>query len=485
MTSIFQRSRQEPQQEPIHESSPVFKQVKKHRQEQIIPPIGLAAPELVESFMENFENEEKIKRDIQDLEAYKNESGFDTAKRETGSYSARLAEGFLGGINSLLNAISPDLELEDEGTGEVERHKPTKLPETQELREFTKEKTGKYLEPKTEFAKAAHETVSDIGTSLTSAALTGPWAAVLLPVGGQITKQAIKASGGDEKAQEWGKLGFMTLSTIAQFGNAPRVARQAIARSEQMLPQGLRFSARPTEQALAHIRSQPWYRTGRTAAKGPAFDEIERIEQQIQNGTLDAHTATQLRRDINTARGALGGFLFRRDPNRAQALAHLDEVDRALIASMENYGRNVNPTWWNQYQRANEAFRVTQRSQALSQFIEKNAKPLQSQMARTLFRVGGSTLFHAVPGLAAIAAPAAAGAKTIQIMNRMIRSPVLRNHYIEVLNAAAAGNAANTKKALRKFDITAENIEKKENKKEKGLQVKFDIEEEDRLNKSQ
>jgi len=49
-------------------------------------------------------------------------------------------------------------------------------------------------------------------------------------------------------------------------------------------------------------------------------------------------------------------------------------------------------------------------------------------------------------------------------MNRMIRSSVLRNHYLDVVRQAGLGNAAATKKSLEKFDISARRLEEKSNK---------------------
>ncbi len=107
---------------------------------------------------------------------------------------------------------------------------------------------------------------------------------------------------------------------------------------------------------------------------------------------------------------------------------------------------------------------------------------MQSQTAKTLFHLGGASIGSAVPAFTAVVAPAAAIAKTVQITNRLIRSPVLRRHYVDVLTQAAAGNAAATQKSLKKFDIIAQREEKKEQKKQKGLKVKFNLEDEEQLN---
>ncbi len=462
MTSIFQRSRQSIQEEPGEVSS-VFKKIKEQKQEQIIPPIGIAKPELEKSFMENMDNEEKIRQDISEAEAYERETGFETAKRETGAHAARFTEGLFGGISSFLNAISPDLELE-ELSGEIEKHKPSKLPTSEDIREFTKEKTGNYLEPKNEKEKATQEIASDIGSMFSTPGL-GFLQKVILPIGGQITKQIIKSSGGGEEAQELGKLGFMGLSTIAQLGNAPKMASRAYSSAEQMIPQGLRFSSQPIENVLGKIKNSNWFKSGTTPSKAPAMKEVARIEAQIQNGTIDAHMAMQLRRDINEARKELGGFrLFKADQpvDTKSARRYLDEVDKALMEGLENYGKNVDPKWFKNYKLANEAYAVTERSRALGDFIAKKAKPLQSSTAKTLFHVAGTTGALNIPLIATAAAPVAAAAKTIQIMNRMIRSPVLRIHYLDVLKSAATGNAGVMNKALEKFDSIANKLEKKQ-----------------------
>ncbi|MGJ0428484.1 hypothetical protein [Methylobacter sp.] len=465
MNSIFKQARLDTT-EDVEEINPAFNFIKKHKQENVIPPIGIADPELVNSYMQNMEDEERIRKDVAAFENYKKESGLETTGREVLGHAARGLEGYLGGITSFLNMMIPPQTFEEE-SGDTETFQGEKLPGANELHEFTKSKTGKYLEPKNELSKASQETISDIGSMFSIPGL-GLWQKILQPIGGQITKQIIKSSGGSEKAQDLGKLGFMMTSTIANLGNAPRVAAEAMNQARNMIPQGLRFSAQPTQQALNRIRNSPWFQTGRTASKGAAMDEITRIENAIQNGSLDAHEAMQLRTDINEARNQLGGFQLNRPVNRRQALRYLDEVDNALLQSMENYGQRVNPNWWNHYQRANEAYRITQRSRVISDFIQQNAKPLQSETAKVLFHVGAGAAGVKLPAIAMAAAPIAATGKSIQIMNRMIRSPILRNHYIDVLRQASSGNMAAMQKSLQKFDIASKKLEQKNSKKNRN-----------------
>lgn len=282
-----------------------------------------------------------------------------------------------------------------------------------------------------------------------------------LPVGGQVTKQILKKSGLSENTQELGKLGFMTLASMANLGNARGAAGEALRDAENMIPQGMRLSAQPTERALNNIRRSNWFTTGRTPSKGPAMDEIGRIEAQIQNGTIDAHVAMQLRRDINEARRGLGAFQLNPIADRAGARRYLDQVDNALLESLTHYGNNVNPGWLRDYTLANQAWGITQRSRLISDLVERHAKPLQSQMAKHLFYAAAPSLMSAVP-TAALAIPGTlATAKTIQIMNRMMNSSVLRNHYLNVVRLTAQGHLPQVLKEIEKFDAEASKLESK------------------------
>ena len=442
MSSFFQYARQTDDEEP-EELDPIFSEVKTAKKENIIPPVGIAKPELVESFKENMGDEDKILKDIADIEAYEKENIGQSAIREGLSHVIRGGEGFFGGINSFLNLLTPELYQDEEGMPYEPGKQPKGLPGAEELHGMTKELTGKYFEPKSAFTKSTQETSSDIGSMFSTPGL-GFLQKLLLPVGGQLVKQGIKASGGSEKSQDIGKLGFMTIASIANLGNAQKVASNAISEVKQMLPKGLSFSAKPTIDALSKIKKSPWYKTGKTASKFPAMEEIERIEKLIVNGKINAHDAIQLRQDINEARKQLGGFSF--SPNQVAdkkaARRYLDEVDKALMESIDNYGNKINPDWLNKYKLANKAYGVTQRSRQISDFIQQHAKPLQSETARILMHIGAGSAVAHLPAIAGAALPVMGAAKTVQIINRMIRSPILRNHYLDVLRQASLGNAA-------------------------------------------
>ena len=460
MTPFFQYARQNLEEEP-EEAAPIFQESIKHKTQDIIPPVGISKPEILQSFLQNMDDENKIKESLSEAESFVRESGIESATRKGLAHVARAAEGFAGSLGSFFNFMLAPV-FDEEEWEEREGGSPfSKFPTSEELREVTKKHTGKYLEPRSEEEKVTQEITNDIG-SMFSVPGGGVLAKILLPVGGQAAKQTVKTFGGSESSQELGKLGFMVASSMAGIGNAPGVASNAYAQAKEMIPRGLSFIAKPTENAIKRIKGQSWYKTGSTPSKAPALHELQRIENTIKNGKIDGQTAMQLRVDINEARRQLGGFQLNQPMDKKGALRHLNEIDNALLESMKNYGEKVNPQWWKAYNQANEAIRVTRRSKAIADFMERYAKPLTSPTAKALFKIGGPTMLMHAPSTMAAVAPAVALGKSIQIINRMIRSPVLRTHYIDVLKQASKGNSAAMNKALEKFDKAAskhENID--------------------------
>lgn len=437
-------------------------EISSQSQENIIPPIGIARPEIINAYMENLGDEEKIKNSVKNIEEYYRENPLQTAEREAKSYGLRALEGLGGSVGGLLNLLSGEAYFNDEG--ELLKTKVPMLPSASELREFTKEKTGGKYEPRTEFAKEAHEAITDVGAAIP---LPGSWFQKLLtPAGGQVVKSLFKHQGASESQADKAKLGFMMLSSISKIGNAPQLAKNAYHEAVQMIPQGTRMSTKYLSKELNALKNKPWYKTGKTTAKGPAFEEIDRIEKAMQYGSMDMHEAMQIRKDINEARKKLGAFNYEPGIDKPAARKYLNEVDDVLRNNMERWGQANNPKWNKAYETANQAYGVTQRSIQLQDYISQNAigKALQSETTKIMFHLGGASALMHTPALAAAAVPLVTTAKSIQIMNRMIRSPLLRNHYLEVLKAASVQNAGAMNRALMKFDKEAQKMENKKNK---------------------
>lgn len=433
---------------------------------------------VMEEINEDSEKKKGMNEYFEGLEDFKNESPYESLERQVAGHTARAFEGLSGFYGDMQEFISTLTGLDAFPEKEIPTKEQlsgfrfpspesmegpnfsNKLVTSPELREQSRETFGEYLEPKGEGEKATQEIAQDIGSIF---ALPGnlSWAEkLILPVMGQSAKQIVKKTGGTEKQQDIAKLGAMTLSSLFRLGNAHRVASNALTEAENMIPQGLTFSSVPTQTAFQRIQNSNWYRSGPTLAKRPAIAEMERIEPFIQSGQIEGRMAIQLRRDINEARRNMGGFNIVTKPDKAQALRHLNEVDNALRESMAVYGNNVNPDWWRQYNLANEAFGVTRRSQALSEFIHDNAgRKLISDTGKYLFGAAVTAGASTYPVLTSGAVTGYGAMKSFQIANRVMRSELLRHHYMDVVRRASLGNAKQTKDAVDKFDRVAKKLE--------------------------
>ena len=435
------------------------------------------------------ENKEELKQYLDSLEETQQEKPYETLIRQTASHAERAAEGlggFWGDMQQFLSTLTgTDLEEKEikskeelsgfrfPGVDDLEGSNfSVKLPQTRELRDLSKEQFGQYLEPKTESDKATQEVAQDIGAMFASPGGFSFFQKMLFPVVGQTTKQIAKSLGASEKSQDITKIVSMMGASLFHLGNAQKVAGQAMNEAENIMPQGTLISAKPTEKAFQDLRNSTWYKSGVTLSKKPAIAEIKKIEKKISNGQLDGKMAMQLRKDLNETRRNMGGFEIVKREDKKQALRYLNMVDDALLESMENYGKNVNPHWWDKYNLARQAFSVTKRSIALSEFIHDNAgKKLISESGKLLFYPAVAMGMGHAP-LTTMAAGAGYGAmKSYQIANRVMKSKVLRDHYMHVVLKATKGNSKQLQESIEKFDKVAAKIEGQSKKSPKKKPV--------------
>ena len=111
------------------------------------------------------------------------------------------------------------------------------------------------------------------------------------------------------------------------------------------------------------------------------------------------------------------------------------------------------PNWWKQYQDSNAVYGITKNSSAIANFLSKHyTKPVISDAGKILF---GNALAKGASGIAKLGiatASVATGAKAVEIVNRVMRSPTLRKYYQNVIKASAARDGTALISALEKFD---------------------------------
>jgi len=317
------------------------------------------------------------------------------------------------------------------------------------------------LEPKSEPERFAQEFTQDLIRLALPGSGVKSWLGRLgLSLSSNTSKEVAKQLGFSPSTQELAKLGTLGIVSLAQIGNAPKFAGQLFQDTKSMMPNGVRFNSIPLQNALNTIKNTKWFRGHTTPSTRAAREMIGAIEQRIQNGTLGAQEAMTLRENINELAHNLGAFAVDRS-GKTTHITHLNEVRDALIQGMEQTLGRQYPKWWNQYQTANQAYAITQKSNALGNFIANNyAKPITSEAGKVLF---GNALAKGAAGIAKFGiagAGIASGAKLITLTNRIAKSPTLRKYYKDVIIEAGRGNAIAMANALNKFDQEAIKEEK-------------------------
>jgi hypothetical protein len=202
------------------------------------------------------------------------------------------------------------------------------------------------------------------------------------------------------------------------------------------------------------------------------------LEARIQNGQIDIRELPEFRTRINEDIQQLGGWDFTTPPAiRERAIHNLTDVKRQVIQAGENYGRTQNPEFLNAWRSANEAQSVLSRSNVASNFIQKTIGNWAiSKTVKSLFGIGGATAAPFLGSNALITSGAATGVVgsiygTARLLYRVIRSPTLREYYVNTIRAALNGQKGPLIKNISELDKKIEEEDKKE-KQSKGKSSK-------------
>jgi len=336
------------------------------------------------------------------------------------------------------------------------------LPTPEEIRKFTKKATGEYLEPRAESEKIAQETMGDIATFLVPGGGLKLAAKIGIPITAQIGKQTLKHMGFGDTTQDLAKIGVMGAMSMAHLSDAKGHAVKLMHAAEEMVPPNATMNPTPVAHGIEKIKNQEWYKGAVTPSKRPAIQMVDQVAGQLKSNKLDVKNAIQMKKDINELLRNLGSFEVKTKPDIRSATKYLNQVKDSLDDGLEAYGRTNKP-FWNAYKEANKAYAVTERSSALSNYIQKHySGPALNEVTKALIGLG---IYHGAqhaPQILAAATPLYAAHKTLRVLNRISKSPAMRKYYANVLSEAAKGNAASMSNNLSKLNQKLKEEEAKE-----------------------
>jgi len=390
----------------------------------------LSAPE------EQYVNDEQVQKDIE---------------RNQAQFTSRAAESILGLPGDLVNFVSGLFGYE------------SGLPGSQKFREVSEEATGGYTSPQNELEERVGETMQDIALfALPGAKHYGVARNIGIPIVANLAKEGIKFSGADDKSQAAGKIGSMVILDLLlhrkSLGTSKEFASSLFKQADEAIPKGLSIKSSNLEKSLNALENS-FKSGGERPSTGDALKKISEIKGEIKNGKIDLKDLVAYRPAINEWIEKYKGFDIQVPPSvRTKIVHNLNQVKGEVIKAAEEYGSKYNPEYLKLSQSANEAYSAWAQSNKIRNFIEKHASSkLKSTGAKVLL---GSAITGGIGGTGAILGAVAGGLgglgavssyKMLQIILRS-KSPTLRNHYFNILEGAAKGNAPQVIKNAKALD---------------------------------
>lgn len=368
-----------------------------------------------------------------------------------------------GGVDKLGKILGVPEEVRTKGAQIGRKLTPLgAAPTSDEIREkVSRPLGGEFLEPQSKGEEFADEIVGDAAQLLLPIKGKIPFGKKLLThtlrglgtaAGANVASSVAGALGADEKGKTATKLGSMLLmgalgrgNPKKYVGNLYKEAEEAIQGAPRVPAHDLRARLRPLERDLQKGLKAP--------SEKAVLSKIKELNKKMARGTIGIDELWASKRSLNEE---MAKALFESPSKGAKARAKnlFKKVNKELNNELNEYGK-TNPKFQNAYKNAEEGFAALAQSEVLGNFIRNNAK--YSPNSILLY-----PLVHAFPGASVAGAAGGATAyKGAQLAYRLAKSQALRNHYKNVLKAAAQGNSGAMNRSLKKMD---EELMKKQEK---------------------
>ena len=347
------------------------------------------------------------------------------------------------------------------------------LPTSQSLKKFSEKATHGYTKAQTPFEEKIDEVSSDIGSMMLPGSGTYKLTRNIgIPVVANLVKEGLKYKDAGEKTQAYGKVGTMVaLDLISRKkGGVKKYMDSLFQKSRESIPKGVSVNASKLEKSLMDLEIE-LSKGGKRPSTGKALEKMKELKGDIKKGKIDVSTLAEYRPAINEAIDELGGFAsevpFKHKP---KAIRNLNQVKDNVIKTLSEYGEKFNPEFYKYHKASNEAYAAYAESNKIAKFLQDKVGFVpKSKAVQALFSIGPTAAAYGLSSLgpqAAIAGSAGAlGYQGFKVLNRVMKSPVLRKYYGNVLKDAVGGNVGPTSRNLQALDKA---LEKEESEKPKG-----------------
>lgn len=396
---------------------------------------------------------------FQPEEQPKNEESTDWARHlaRSGSRIAETIVGLPGDLISFIKGISEKLpnppeilQREPNFIQKLGKNVLESLPTSASLKKKSEELTSEYTKPKSESEEISDEIVS-LSTALAFPSKDPLKFKSLLSAIGKATgvKTAGKTAeylGASEEGKAFTELGGLFLTGLMGKKTAPKFVNEQFQEARSSIPKGTLLPTHNLNSGLTAVE-QELNRGIKTATKSEVLNSVKDLKKKSSGGFMEADELVEAYHNLNEKISSKKLFEDLSKGERALLKRRYDMIKNPLSETIKDYGK-YNPKFYNKWNNANQSYATIAKSKQLSNWIESKIGSIPKHLA------GGIALevLTGHPKLAVATAGSAASLKIGEMIYRIMKSPSLRKHYIDVIAKGSEENFPAFVKSLSKLE---------------------------------
>lgn len=309
------------------------------------------------------------------------------------------------------------------------------LPTTQDIRNTINKLTGGFTEPQNDIEEFGDEVVG-LATDLSVGSNKFKTVKDFLKLLGTATAAKGGRKGAEvlfgEDAGTLAELGILFATGLQNQPKTRELINRKYTNARNNIPPNTMLSTAIIDAKLSNLENE-LSRGISTATKSEVKSAIKDLRGKTSLGQIEAADLVDAYHDINERISSKGLFDTLSKTERKLLRKRYDDFKTVVGEELKDYGTN-NPNFYTPWKEGNEAYATLEQSKTVSNWIKKIdhriPKAVQTGIAYSLFS----------PKAAAGLIGGATALKTSELMYRIAKSPVLRKHYLNTVNAAVAEN---------------------------------------------
>ena len=396
-------------------------------------------------------------------------TAFDTFKRHVARTGSRIGESIVGFPGDFVKFVQHMADkLPEVPTGqpnalqELGRKGLEKLPTSEDVKQFSEQYTKGYTKAQGPGEEFGDEIASLTGTLMIPARDPRKFTSFLTALGKNLPGAVVKSTavkgagkgaellGAGPKTKMATEMGMLFLTGLIGGKTANQYVSEKYQAAKSSIPKG---DIVPTNRFLGGLNNieQELSKGVMTPTKAEVLTPLRELKTKASGGGMLAEDLVQSYHDINERLNAKKLFDELSKGERQVLRTRYDMLRNEVRDTINDYGKK-NPDFLKEWSEANQGYATIAKSRKVSDFISRNKGKIPSHLGA----VFATELFTGHPQAAALTvggAGAAYGAvKMGELLYKVSKSPVLRQHYLNVIEAASSENLPALIKNLELLD---------------------------------